>query len=158
MTDTNDNEKFCDSNCTWSDHHPDCKYLKQNDTAAGWRKRQIEQAQPATATPNTYGDTSFIDWFYSEPHREKYLPDHPAFLTAQEAWDALLAQRKPLTDEQIRKSWAQHAAKQNGWPNDATPPMIDIGNGPRFQAHWHESEYQVFKAGFKAAHGIKGNA
>ena len=64
-------------------------------------------------------------------------------------------QRKPLTDEQIRKLWAQYAAKQNGWPNDVTPPVVNIGNGPRFQAHWHESEYQTFKAGFKAAHNIK---
>jgi hypothetical protein len=56
-----------------------------------------------------------------------------------------------MTDRQIRELWAKHAAKQHGWPNDATPPMIDIGNGPRFQAHWHESEYQTFKAGFQAA-------
>ena len=56
-----------------------------------------------------------------------------------------------MTDKQLRKLWAEYAAKQNGWPDDATPPMIDIGNGPRFQAHWHESEYQTFKAGFQAA-------
>lgn len=24
-----DVDRFCDANCTWSDHHPDCKYGTQ---------------------------------------------------------------------------------------------------------------------------------
>jgi hypothetical protein len=34
-------EKFCDSNCVWTDHHPDCKLAEQNpvawyDSVSGW--------------------------------------------------------------------------------------------------------------------------
>ena len=31
---------------------------------------------------------TFQDWFNSAPHRAKYTNDHPAYLAAQEAWDA----------------------------------------------------------------------
>ena len=31
---------------------------------------------------------NFVKWFRSEPHRDKYESDHPAYLAAREAWDA----------------------------------------------------------------------
>ena len=31
---------------------------------------------------------TFQEWFNSAPHRAKYDSDHPAYLAAQEAWDA----------------------------------------------------------------------
>ena len=31
---------------------------------------------------------TFKEWFNSAPHRKKYSSDHPAYLAAQEAWDA----------------------------------------------------------------------
>lgn len=31
---------------------------------------------------------TFQEWFNSAPHRAKYSNDHPAYLTAQEAWEA----------------------------------------------------------------------
>lgn len=31
---------------------------------------------------------TFQEWFNSEPHRAKYSNDHPAYLAAQEAWEA----------------------------------------------------------------------
>lgn len=63
--------------------------------------------------------------------------------------------RKPLTDMEVRKLWANHAAKTHGWPKAGASPMHDIGNGLRFETPWHETEYQIFKAGYEAAHGIK---
>lgn len=30
----------------------------------------------------------FHQWFYSEPHRQKYAADHPVYLGAQDAWAA----------------------------------------------------------------------
>lgn len=43
----------------------------------------------AGITQNTQGHYSkFHSWFYSAPHRAKYGTDHPAYLAAQEAWDA----------------------------------------------------------------------
>lgn len=31
---------------------------------------------------------TFNEWFYSKPHRKKYTPETPAYLAAQEAWEA----------------------------------------------------------------------
>ena len=31
---------------------------------------------------------TFKEWFYSKPHRAKYSNDHPAYLAAEEAWNA----------------------------------------------------------------------
>lgn len=31
---------------------------------------------------------TFREWFNSTPHRAKYSGDHPAYLAAQEAWEA----------------------------------------------------------------------
>lgn len=31
---------------------------------------------------------TFKEWFNSTPHRAKYSSDHPAYLAAQEAWEA----------------------------------------------------------------------
>ena len=31
---------------------------------------------------------TFQEWFNSEPHRAKYTNYHPAYLAAQEAWEA----------------------------------------------------------------------
>lgn len=31
---------------------------------------------------------TFKEWFYSAPHRAKYTSDHPAYLAAEEAWNA----------------------------------------------------------------------
>jgi len=31
---------------------------------------------------------TFREWFYSALHRAKYTEDHPAYLAAQEAWEA----------------------------------------------------------------------
>ena len=127
--------------------------------ANGMGMCHTEEAQPEQEpVPNEIGAVGFQEWW--DAVADDYEVEH--FKPMRRAWYAALdyeaPQRKPMTDEQIRKLWAQHAAKQNGWPNDTTPPMLDIGNGSRFQAHWHESEYQVFKAGFEAAHGIKGDA
>ena len=31
-----DADRFCDANCTWSDHHPDCKYGKPEQEPVAW--------------------------------------------------------------------------------------------------------------------------
>ena len=41
-------------------------------------------------------EDSFAYWFYKEPHRIKYSRNHPAFLAAQEAWEA--SRKRTLED------------------------------------------------------------
>lgn len=55
----------------------------------------------------------FNAWFYRVKHRAKYTDDHPAYLAAQEAWEAWLdapdtpprqsrSDVKPLTEEMVK--------------------------------------------------------
>ena len=48
---------------------------------------------------------NFVKWFRSEPHRDKYEADHPAFLAAREAWDASKKDRQwvSVTDDEIKE-------------------------------------------------------
>ena len=68
-------EKFCDSNCVWTDHHPDCKLA------------QPEQEPVATVT-STGADITMSWW------HEPALPIGTNLYTTP-------PQRKPLTDEQV---------------------------------------------------------
>jgi hypothetical protein len=40
-------EKFCDSNCVWTDHHPDCKLAKQEPVA--WEQFYPDMGKPQLA-------------------------------------------------------------------------------------------------------------
>ena len=31
-------EQFCDANCVWTDHHPDCKLAQTQEPAAYWKE------------------------------------------------------------------------------------------------------------------------
>jgi hypothetical protein len=37
-------EKFCDSNCVWTDHHPDCKLAEQEPVA--WEQFYPDMGKP----------------------------------------------------------------------------------------------------------------
>lgn len=43
----------------------------------------------------------FQEWFNSAPHRAKYDNDHPAYLAAQEAWQAAHEACAKVCDELI---------------------------------------------------------
>ena len=75
-------EKFCDSNCVWTDHHPDCKLAEQEPVA--W------------LIDDDY-TTVFHD--IAEVHRRKGANVLPLYTTPP--------QRKPLTDEEIRLQWSE---------------------------------------------------
>ena len=75
-------EKFCDSNCVWTDHHPDCKLAQPEQKPVAWR----------TYTGRGY---YIIDATLEEA--QKNWPDrqHRPLYTSPPP------QRKPLTDEEI---------------------------------------------------------
>lgn len=56
---------------------------------------------------------TFKEWFNSTPHRAKYSSDHPAYLAAQEAWEAAheaCAKVCESEGERIDASWMSCAA------------------------------------------------
>jgi hypothetical protein len=72
-------EKFCDSNCVWTDHHPDCKLAKDEPVAT---IDSLEQ--------EIYENTrQFVSLDVMEWMLKRYYTTPP--------------QRKPLTDEMLRK-------------------------------------------------------
>ena len=40
-----DADRFCDANCTWSEHHPDCKYGTQEPACSGCGKTNTPDSQ-----------------------------------------------------------------------------------------------------------------
>lgn len=57
-----------------------CKYC--GFTSAKIINKSIEEYQSKMARSHS----AFDRWFFSAPHRAKYLKDQPAYLAAQEAW------------------------------------------------------------------------
>lgn len=56
---------------------------------------------------------TFKEWFYSVSHRAKYTTDHPAYLAAQEAWEAAHEACAKVCDE-IRHPWG-FSAETSEW-------------------------------------------
>ena len=41
-----DIEKFCDTHCTWSDHHPDCVHSNAGSATSPWRESAAKGCSP----------------------------------------------------------------------------------------------------------------
>lgn len=60
---------------------------------------------------------TFKEWFYSKPHRAKYSSNHPAYLAAQEAWEAAHEACAKVCDEKVDAEYATGKVDHNemGW-------------------------------------------
>jgi len=92
-------EKFCDSHCVWTDHHPDCKLAQPEHCSDCGQKlgdaNHIHTCSPQLKQePVAYlsqgGNFSFEPWQGSTP-----------LYTTQ-------PQRKPLTETEILLAWEPH--------------------------------------------------
>ena len=82
-------EKFCDSNCVWTDHHPDCKLAKDAPVA-------LEVYRGEICYQSTDDDQSFGMWCPVNYDSKHGFADGTKFYTTP-------PQRKPLTVEEIAK-------------------------------------------------------
>lgn len=57
-----------------------------------------------------------------------------------------------MNDIELRALWSQGAAKRHAWLSTCTPLMAS--SGKRFVTDWHESEYQVWLEGYRAARAL----
>jgi len=48
---------------------------------------------------------TFNEWFYSKPHRKKYTPETPAYLAAQEAWEAAHEACAKVCEDDPSRAW-----------------------------------------------------
>ena len=78
-------EKFCDSNCVWTDHHPDCKLAEQEPVATDWERIARVQDAKLRAMCNEAGGFEKLCEVM-----DKYERTTPP-------------QRKPLTDEEVNE-------------------------------------------------------
>jgi len=76
-------EKFCDSYCVWTDHHPDCKLAEQEPVATDWERIARVQDAKLRAMCNEAGGFEKLCEVM-----DKYERTTPP-------------QRKPLTDDEI---------------------------------------------------------
>ena len=97
-------------------------------------------------TQNTqYHYSKFHSWFDSELHRQKYTKDHPAYLAAQEAWNAAndAAQHRinrlnaEIEAWKVRFKIAEDAlAKLNGPEQQQEPVAWATRMGEYAHIHW----------------------
>jgi hypothetical protein len=122
-------EKFCDSNCVWTDHHPDCN-LAQSEQDTIYRLSALVRAQQITIDkleaqpkqePVAWMKTSDTEWSISFFKQDGYVP---LYTTPP--------QRKPLEDEEICPWFQKNTALTN------------------------EAAMRIVRA-IEAAHGIKEN-
>ncbi len=78
-------EKFCDSHCVWTDHHPDCKLAKDEPVAC----RACNGSGHMVRDPDIGTD------------QECFVCEGSGVFE-----DTTPPQRKPLTDEEIEDAWA----------------------------------------------------
>ena len=89
-------EKFCDSNCVWTDHHPDCKFAEQ---------------EPVAIALNT-GTKQGVKWLKNVEHGESLYTAPP-----QRTWAGLTDEERDeicLGDESIARSIEAKLKEKNG--------------------------------------------
>ena len=91
-------EKFCDSNCVWTDHHPDCKLAQPEQEPVAW----VSTTELLVMRGNALGGAK--DWRINLG-LVKQDGDVGLYTTPP--------QRKPLTDEEIETyrymiDWTAH--------------------------------------------------
>jgi len=115
-------EKFCDSNCVWTDHHPDCKLAEQEPVVWMYVNKSSHEVRFQKHMRDFVDHGAFSEVpLFSEP-----------LANQEKTSGSPIAQRKPLTDEEIGDIAALYY--------------------PRWQGH------EGFARAIEAAHGIKGEA
>jgi hypothetical protein len=91
-------EKFCDSNCVWTDHHPDCKLANDEPVATDWERiARVQNAKLMAMLDEAGGFKKLCEVM------DKYEALSPTPPPVAEPH-----KRKPLTDEQVDAIWPLH--------------------------------------------------
>lgn len=83
---------------------------------------------------------TFQEWFNSAPHRAKYTSDHPAYLAAQEAWEAAHEACAKLV-------WPTQQVKT--WSDEELTAMTGAFNRAQEKHGWYETIMAVGAAALK---------
>jgi hypothetical protein len=116
-------EKFCDSNCVWTDHHPDCKLAQPEH---GWTPERIAgMARLKEAQDKKLAQLKPVAWeqFYPEMGKPKlaYLsptesPENACYIPPQRTWVGLTDKdwnrSKHNYDFQKGVDWAESILKE----------------------------------------------
>ena len=77
-------EKFCDSNCVWTDHHPDCKLAEQEPFAFLHPQKGFYFAKPTKISAPTIVDVEPLFLYTTPPQRKPLPPQSPCEMTQAE--------------------------------------------------------------------------
>jgi len=99
-------EKFCDSNCVWTDHHPDCKLSK--DEPVAWRTFDGEGGYDYRTYENNEDYAN--DWDKRNPNHKGWV--EPLYTTPpQRTWVG-------LTEEDLKLLSAEWRIVYGAWMDD----------------------------------------
>ena len=109
-------EKFCDSNCVWTDHHPDCKLaqLEQEPVAYGMWDTMLGKDNRMMMVRLDKGQDGCAVPLYTTPPQRKPLTNgeiYTAYITATN--QTLRAQDERLALAFARAIEAAHGIKEN---------------------------------------------
>jgi hypothetical protein len=103
-------EQFCDTHCTWLDHHPDCDKAEQPAQSTA-DKSELEIV-PANGSllPAQQQEAKRTAWIFENRHGEKYTPKDHVFTRAEAEVSAMLLGHKSIGP---------------AWLNEACEPAVD---------------------------------
>ena len=153
-------DKFCDANCVWSDHHPDCVRAEQPAPAQPYCYTYTENGEEFFAPPTAYVPENAIALYTTPPAPVrppcKTHPEAPhgflrndshsqgRYVCECEHWEEP-APAQPLTDERIES--VRHMRNVQGyngnWNYD--PYMQGLYNGLEFALSLLEVREPQFK-------------
>jgi len=165
-------EKFCDSNCVWTDHHHDCKLAEQEPVAAQCKFESEDLWLPCSIEHHNLVQSEPMKWpqyqtrlLYTTPPQDK--PDYWPLDEWSEWRDMVVVNL--MRHGNIDKHFARRLAYfyQSKAPQCKPLTAMEVYDVVHdADLDWHtgfalgedENRFVVFARAIEAAHGIKGEA
>ena len=154
-------DNFCDNNCVWTDHHPDCKLSQPEQepdrTGMIYYKNNLCKAKDA----HSY---DCICWTKAQPERvwvEGYGENASGYINSQPKQEPVAWRAWFDVDNSAKwlfTLWPEEEHPSFDWqPLYTTPPQRKPLTDEQIQECWYrtQGDAELFARAIEAAHGIK---
>ena len=92
-------EQFCDANCVWTDHHPDCKLAQPKKEAVAWEQLHEHIAGPFYTHPPQRTWVDLTDEDISKISQRLGIDHDDSWTDLKQAIEAKLKQKNGFAEE-----------------------------------------------------------